>query len=93
MEPHKIEDIDGLILPAAKSKSEIDYDFRKLGKKISPEEVRKLLERKYDVEVEEVELLLYPVWHCRIQHKETGSIRLLTIDAVMGYPLVNLSNI
>lgn len=93
MNPNKIEDIDGLILPSTKNRSEIDYDFRKLGKKISPEEVRKLLERKYDVEVNEVELLLYPVWHCRIQHKETGSIRLLTIDAVMGYPLVNLSGI
>ena len=91
MNPDKIEDIDGLIFPAVKSRAEIDYDFRKLGKKVSAEEIKKLLERKYDVEVNEVELLLYPVWHCRIQHKETGNIRLLTIDAVMGYPLVNLS--
>ncbi len=93
MNPDKIDDIDGLIMPTAKSRSEIDYDFRKLGKKVSAEEVRKLLERKYDVEVNEVELLLYPVWNCRIQHKQTGNIRLLTIDAVMGYPLVNLSDI
>ncbi len=33
MNPDKIDDIDGLIMPTAKSRSEIDYDFRKLGKK------------------------------------------------------------
>ncbi|MBU1370769.1 MAG: DUF853 family protein [Bacteroidetes bacterium] len=88
MDPHKIDDLDGLIMPTLKTRSELDYDFRKLGKKLDVKEVKQLLERKYDVEVNEVSLLLYPVWHCRIQHKTNSQVRHLTIDAVMGYPLI-----
>ncbi|MDA3942217.1 MAG: DUF853 family protein [Bacteroidetes bacterium] len=88
MDPHKIDDLDGLIMPTLKTRSELDYDFRKLGKKLDVKEVKQLLERKYDVEVNEVSLLLYPVWHCRILHKTNSQVRHLTIDAVMGYPLI-----
>lgn len=91
MDPHKIDDLDGLIFPQPKKRDEVEYDFRKLGKKISISDVKTLLERKYDVEVQEVDLMLYPVWHCIIQHKQTGIMRELTVDAVMGYPLVNLN--
>lgn len=91
MDPHKIDDLDGLIFPKSMKRSEVDYDFRKLGKKISLTDVKSVVERKYDVEVQEVDLLLYPVWHCCIIHKQTGAKRNLTIDAVMGYPLQYLN--
>jgi hypothetical protein len=92
MDPHKIDDLDGLIFPQTKKRDEVEYDFRKLGKRIDITEVKTLLERKYDVEVQEVDLLLYPVWHCIVQHKQSGTMRELTVDAVMGYPMINLKN-
>jgi hypothetical protein len=92
MDPHKIDDLDGLIFPQPKKRDEVEYDFRKLGKRIDVAEVKTMLERKYDVEVQEVDVMLYPVWHCMIQHKQNGTKRQLTVDAVMGYPLMNMNN-
>jgi len=91
MDPHKIDDLDGLIFPQTKKRSEVEYDFRKLGKRIDIADVKTLLERKYDVEVKDVGLMLYPVWHCVIQDKQNGTMRALTVDAVMGYPLLNMN--
>jgi len=91
MDPHKIDDLDGLIFPKTVKRSEVDFDFRKLGKRISLADVKSVLERKYNVEVQDVDLLLYPVWHCRIMHRKTSIVRNLIIDAVMGYPLQNLN--
>lgn len=84
MDPNKIDDLDENCEFEVKSKSEVDFDFRKLGKKIDKKEIKNLLERKYRVEVSEVELLLLPAWICNIMDKKTGEERILNIDGIFG---------
>lgn len=89
LDPHKIEDLDERVVLETKSRDEIDYDFRKLGKKLDKDEITKLLQHKYNVEVLDVSLVLYPTWQCRLENKEQKTLRTIQIDAVNGLKIVH----
>ena len=89
LDPHKIEDLDERVVLETKSRDEVDYDFRKLGKKMDKEEITTLLQHKYNVEVLDVSLVLYPTWQCRLENKEQKTLRTIQIDAVNGLQIVH----
>ncbi|GAB6097021.1 hypothetical protein JCM14469_32750 [Desulfatiferula olefinivorans] len=86
-DPHEIPDLDDHCAIDIIKKSEIDFDFRKIGKKLDPTEIRHLMERKYRVEVRDVDLLLYPTWACTIADKKTGKTRAIILDGTTGRPI------
>jgi len=87
-DPNQICDIDDICTIDIIKKSEIDFDFRKTGKKIDRVEIKNLMERKYRVEVNDVDLLLYPTWECRLGEKKTDAIRTVVIDGISGKEIV-----
>lgn len=87
-DPHKIEDLDNHCTVLEMDKNEVDFDFRSLGgKKLDKNKIKKLMERKYRVEVNNVEMVLFPAWECMIIDKKTNGTRMLTIDGVFGNPI------
>jgi len=87
-DPNQICDIDDHCTIEIISKSEIDFDFQKIGKKIDPVEIKNLMERKYRVEVHAVDLLLYPTWECAISDKKTNTLRTVILDGISGREIV-----
>lgn len=84
-DPHKIQDLDDSCTMAAVAKEEVDYDFRGLGgKKLDKNSITKLMERKYRINVHDVELVLFPTWNCTIIHKESSKERYIAIDGIFG---------
>jgi hypothetical protein len=87
-DPHKIEDLDNHCTFVEKDKDDVDFDFRSLGgKKLKKSKITKLMERKYRVEVNHVEMVLFPTWTCEIKIKKEKKSRMLKIDGVYGNPL------
>lgn len=84
LDPHKIEDLDDRVVLELKNRDEVDFDFRKLGKKRDKEDIKALLQHKYHVEVLNVTLVLYPMWQCKVESKENRTLRTINIDAVDG---------
>jgi hypothetical protein len=82
MDPHKIPDLDGVISWQTGTRSTMEWDFRKLGKKLQPKEIVAFLQKKYDVDVTAVTLVLLPVWQCTVLAKKGGASRVVLLDAV-----------
>ena len=88
MDPNKIEDLDQHYEIESIPKSEIDFDFRSLGKKIDEKEIRNNMERKYPVKVNSIELLLIPTWECTIKKKKSDEARKIVFDGVLGWEVI-----
>lgn len=87
-DPNQITDIDDNCTVEIIKKSDVDFDFRKTGKKLDPMEIKHLMERKYRVEVRDVALLLYPTWECAIADKKTDAIRTVVLDGISGRQII-----
>ncbi|MBU1009909.1 MAG: ATP-binding protein [Bacteroidetes bacterium] len=85
LEPHKIQDFDERIQFDRRKRDEVQYDFRRLGKKINPVEIVTMLERKYKVKVSAVDVVLLPVWDCTVMAKKGPGLRKVSLDALLGY--------
>lgn len=84
-DPHKIQDLDDTCTMKGVPKDKVDYDFRKLGgRKLNAKKITKLMERKYRVEVHEVQMVLFPIWVCTISNKHNSGTRQITLDGVFG---------
>ena len=87
-DPHKIEDLDNHCTIVEKDKDDVDFDFRSLGgRKLNKIKIKKLMERKYGVVVNNVEMVFFPTWTCTIKHKKESKTRALHLDGVFGNPI------
>ena len=88
-DPHNIVDLDDIGEIKTIEKDKIDYDFRSLGGKIiNKRKVKMMMERKYDVEVHKIDLILFPIWDCEIKNKKGSDKRNIILDAVSGKKII-----
>ena len=84
-DPNKIEDIDDHCLMQESPRSEVDFRFGNLDKKkLNKAAIKKIMERKYQSEVNDIELVLFPVYECTIKAKKQNKTRKIYIDAIFG---------
>ncbi len=84
IDPDKIIDLDNICEIKAKPGKELDFDKRKLGKKMDLLDIKQNMERKYKVNVLKAELVLFPVWICKIENKKNSKKRELCIDGIFS---------
>ena len=85
MDPHRISDLDDHCKIEPVPKDKLDYDFRGIdSKKLDIKAIENMMERKYPVKVNDVELLLFPTWECRVKGKKGKSVRTVVLDGVYG---------
>ena len=62
-----------------------DFRFGSLDKKkLNKSAIKKLMERKYQAVVNDVDLVLFPVWECTIKEKKKSKSRKILLDAIFG---------
>ena len=84
-DPHKIEDLDDHCVMEEIPRVEIDFRFGTLDKKkLNKSAIKKLIERKYQSVVNDVELVLFPVYECTIKDKKKNKSRKILLDAIFG---------
>ena len=85
VDPHKISDLDDHCEIEPVRKDKIDYDFRGMGgRKLNKKAIENMMERKYPVKVDDVELLLFPTWECTVKEKKSKITRTVVLDGVLG---------
>jgi len=84
IDPDKIIDLDNICEIKAKSGKELDFDKRKLGKKMDFTSIKQSMERKYKVNVLKAELVLFPIWICKIENKKNSKKRELCLDGIFS---------
>ena len=84
IDPNKIEDLDDICSMNHTPEDDIDFDKRKLGKELNFKEVKQNMERKYKVKVSKAELVLFPIWKCKIENKKNSKKRELCIDGIFS---------
>ena len=55
-----------------------------LEKKIVKKEIKNMMEKKFPVEINDVNMILFPIWKCKIIAKKGDKSRSLNIDAIFG---------
>jgi len=89
VDPNKIVDLDDFCEITSVYRGEVDFDFRKLGgKTLDFKAIKHSMERKYRVHVKTADLVLFPVWHCRINQKKGNEHRIILIDGVLGNEMI-----
>ena len=84
-DPNKIEDLDDHCVMRESSKTEVDFRFGALDKKkMNKSAIKKIMERKYQSEVNDIELVLFPVYACTIMDKKKNKSRKIFLDAIFG---------
>ena len=84
-DPHKIEDLDDHCVMEEIPRVEVDFRFGTLDKKkLNKAAIKKLMERKYQSIVNDVELVLFPVYECIINDKKKNKNRKILLDAIFG---------
>ena len=84
-DPNKIEDIDDHCVMEESPRVEVDFRFGTLDKKkLNKSAIKKLMERKYQSVVNDVELVLFPVYECTIKDKKKNKRRKVFLDAIFG---------
>ena len=84
-DPNKIEDIDDHCVMEESPRVEVDFRFGTLDKKkLNKSAIKKLMERKYQSVVNDVELVLFPVYECTIKEKKKNKSRKIFLDAIFG---------
>ena len=84
-DPHKIKDLDNYCTIVEKNKDDVDFDYSYLGgRSLDKNKIKKLMERKYGVVVNNVEMILFPTWTCTIKNKKENKTRELLLDGVFG---------
>ena len=70
-DPHKIEDLDNHCTIVEKDKDDVDFDFRSLGgRKLNKIKIKKLMDRKYGVVVNNVEMVFSQPGYVRSNTKK-----------------------
>ena len=84
-DPNKIEDIDDHCVMEESPRIEVDFRFGTLDKKkLNKSAIKKLMERKYQSVVNDVELVLFPFYECTIKDKKKNKRRKIFLDAIFG---------
>jgi hypothetical protein len=84
-DPHKITDLDNYCEFETADAADIGFDIKTIDpKKADAVEIRNLIERKYPVSVQDIEIVLLPVWDCVLKEKKSGSTRSIRLDALLG---------
>jgi hypothetical protein len=84
-DPNKIEDIDDHCVMEESPRIEVDFRFGTLDKKkLNKSAIKKLMERKYQSVVNDVELVLFPFYECTIKDKKKNKCRKIFLDAIFG---------
>ena len=84
-DPNKIEDLDDHCVMEESPRNEVDFRFGALDrKKLNKSAIKKLMERKYQAVVNDVDLVLFPVWECTIKEKKKSKSRKILLDAIFG---------
>ena len=87
-DPNDIEDLDDHCLMEEKPRNEVDFRFDRLkSSKLRKSTIKRIVERKYDVVVNNVELVLFPVWECTIKEDRSKKHHKITLDGVLGPPI------
>ncbi len=81
----KINDLDDHCKIEPMLKDQLDHDFRKIdSKKLDIKTIENMMERKYPVKVQHVELVLFPTWECTVKVKKNKDTRTVVLDGVLG---------
>ncbi len=89
-DPHKIDDLDNFCTLLDKNKDDVDFDFRSLGgRKINKSNIKRKMERKYNLKVNDVNLTLFPTWKCTLENKKTKETRNIYIDGIFANIIEN----
>ena len=87
-DPNKIVDLDDKCELIKKNRSDTrsDYEFRgRVEIKEIEKELIKVMEKKYDINVEGLYWTLFPIWNCKVKDKKNKtSERTIIIDGVFG---------
>ena len=84
-DPHKIKDLDNYCTILEKNTDDVDFDYSSLGgRSLDKNKIKKLMERKYGVVVNNVAMVLFPTWTCTIKNKKDNKTRELLLDGVFG---------
>ena len=90
IDPNKIVDLDNICEIVHKDESQIDFDSWKLGrKKMDINSIKNNMERKYRVKVSSAELVLFPIWKCKIKDKKNNTKREINIDGIFSNIIVH----
>lgn len=85
MEPDKISDLDYKCDVQSTCKNEIiNFEFEQIKSGIDQMEIKFELETKYPVDVINSELILLPIWSCKIKEKVTDKTRNVFLDGIYG---------
>ena len=84
-DPHKIDDLDNFCTLSRIDRDDVDFDFRSLGgRKINKDKIKKMMERKYNLRVNDVTLTLFPIWKCTLENKKTKESREVVLDGIFA---------
>lgn len=85
MDPHRISDVDDHCKIKPVLKDNLDYDFHVMdSNKLDKKVIQNMMERKYPVKVQSVELLLFPTWKCTVKGKKNKDTQTVLLDGVFG---------
>ena len=88
IDPHKIEDLDNHCTLVAKERDDVDFDFRTLGgQKINNGKLSNMMSRKYHLKVNDIKMVLFPTWECKIKHNKKKLARIIQLDGIFGNPI------
>ena len=90
-DPNKIEDLDDHCFMEEKPRNEVDFRFNTLNnRKMNKSAIKRLMERKYNVVVNDVELVLFPVWECTVKERRNKKTHKITLDGIFGNPILGI---
>jgi len=91
-DPDQILDLDDKCDLIQKTRSELrsEYEFRgRVELKNLKNDIIKVMEKKYDIEVKNLSWTLFPIWSCELTNKKNKSKRNLIIDGVFGKKIIS----
>ena len=86
-DPLALRDLDDVCSFEEKMPGELNLDGRMLEGLLEPDQVRKLIERKYIAKATDVNLVLLPYWLFQIDSTDGSKSRELILDGIVGKPM------
>jgi len=84
-DPHAIQDLDDIAEINMVQRETVDFDFSTIDEdSLDVTALTHMMERKYPIKVNTIQLALFPLWECTLKHKKTEETRIVKLDAIFG---------